>query len=42
MYTFKEFIDIRDGIKKWNGFTKAEIFLPVSYIMILKYVHIYI
>ena len=25
MYTFKELIDIRDGIKECNGFTKAEI-----------------
>ena len=27
MYTFKELIDIRDGIKECNGFTKAEISL---------------
>ena len=25
MYTFKELIDIRDGIKECNGLTKAEI-----------------
>ena len=25
MYTFKALIDIRDGIKECNGFTKAEI-----------------
>ena len=25
MYTFKELIDIRDGIKECNGFTKSEI-----------------
>ena len=43
MYTFKELIDIRGGIKECNGFTKTEIsrlfwiFVPVSYIMILKY-----
>ena len=29
MYTFNELIDIRDGIKECNGFTKADIYYDV-------------
>ena len=35
MYTFKELIDIRDGIKECNGFTKAEISFYFEYLYLL-------
>ena len=35
MYTFKELIDIRDGIKECNGFTKAEISFYFEYLYTL-------